>query len=586
MSDKLRTAADLDRAAKAGSATLYPDRLQIMIGASTCGLAMGAAKVEEAVLATVKKFKSDAIVKRTGCIGICGSEPLMDIKAKNGQRISFGNMTPQKARAVLTEYFTTGNINAEKALGKFSSEEHVLTGETHTYPGMKAADAITEWSDLAFFRRQKKVIMRNCGSIDPMSIEESMARGSYRGAIKALLSMKPEDVLAEMTASGLRGRGGAYFPTGQKWTFARKAKGDVKYIVCNADEGAPGSSMDRSVLEGDPHAIIEGMIIGSYAIGATQGYIYIRSEYPLAITTIEKAIKDAEEYGLLGNDIFGTGWSFNLSVRRGAGAYVCGEETGLIESIEGHSGEPRGRPPFPVNEGLWGKPTVVNNVKTWASVAPIMTRGAAWYAALGTRSTSGTTIFSLEGAVNNAGLVEVPFGVTLRDLIYETGGGIRNGKKLKAVQVGGPSIGCIPPSMLDLSIESVDVPGKSANMGTGGIIVMDEDACVVDMTKFLLGFFVDESCGRCTPCREGTKQMYQVLERICSGKGCTENIEKLEKLSKAMNAASVCGLGSTASGPVTNALAHFRSEIDAHINGGTCPAGVCEMEKGHCGKQR
>jgi NADH-quinone oxidoreductase subunit F len=600
MSDKIFTAADLDRMAKAGAATLYPGRLQIMIGSSTCGLAMGAARVEEAVIAAVKKFKSDAIVKRTGCIGFCGREPLMDLVVPNGPRISFGNMTPEKTREILSSYFAKGDISADRALGRFSSEEHVLTGEVHGYPQLGAADAISEWSGLDFFRLQKKVIMRNCGSIDPMFIEESIARGSYRGAMKALLSMKPEDVLAEMTASGLRGRGGAYFPTGQKWTFARKAKGDVKYIVCNADEGAPGSSMDRTVLEGDPHAIIEGMIIGSYAIGANQGYIYIRSEYPLAITTIEKAIKDAEKHGLLGSDIFGTGWSFNLSVRRGAGAYVCGEETGLIESIEGHSGEPRGRPPFPVNEGLWGKPTVVNNVKTWASVAPIMTRGAAWYSAMGTKSTAGTTIFSLEGSVNNAGLVEVPFGATLRQLIYETGGGLRDGKKLKAVQVGGPSIGCIPPSMLDLSIECVDVPGKSANTGTGGIIVMDEDSCVVDMTRFLIGFFVDESCGRCTPCREGTKQMYQVLERICSGQGSAENIEKLEKLSRAMNAASVCGLGSTASGPVTNALQHFRSELDAHISGGKCPAGVCEMTrtpplrgtfgqagiKGYCGKQR
>jgi NADH:ubiquinone oxidoreductase subunit F (NADH-binding)/(2Fe-2S) ferredoxin len=580
MSDKLLTTSDLDRLAQTGAGSLYPKRLQILIGASTCGLAMGAARVEEAVLATVKKFKFDAVVKRTGCIGFCSCEPLMDLVLPNGPRISFGNMTPEKTRAILSGYFTNKDISAEKALGKFSSEEHVLTGEVHSYHGLMAAEAIPEWSNLDFFRRQKKVIMRNCGSIDPMSIEESMARGSYRGAMKALLSMKPEDVLAEMTASGLRGRGGAYFPTGQKWTFARKAKGDVKYIVCNADEGAPGSSMDRSVLEGDPHAIIEGMIIGSYAIGAQQGYIYIRSEYPLAITIIEKAIQDAEKHGLLGNDIFGTGWSFNLSVRRGAGAYVCGEETGLIESIEGHSGEPRGRPPFPVNEGLWGKPTVVNNVKTWASVAPIMTRGAAWYAALGTKSTAGTTIFSLEGAVVNAGLVEVPFGVTLRDLIYEIGGGLRNGKNLKAVQVGGPSIGCIPPSMLDLSIECVDVPGKSANMGTGGIIVMDEDSCVVDMTRFLLGFFVDESCGRCSPCREGTKQMLRVLERICSGKGSAENIEKLERLSRAMNAGSVCGLGSTASGPVTNALLHFRSDIDAHISEGRCPAGICEMKNG------
>jgi NADH:ubiquinone oxidoreductase subunit F (NADH-binding) len=421
--------------------------------------------------------------------------------------------------------------------------------------------------------------MRNCGSIDPMSIEESIARGAYRGAQKALSSMKPASVLDEITASGLRGRGGAYFPTGQKWRFAHNAKGDVKYVVCNADEGAPGSSMDRSVLEGDPHAIIEGMIIGSYAIGANVGYVYVRSEYPLAITTLEHAIAEAEKLGILGDDIFGSGWNFRLSVRRGAGAYVCGEETGLIESIEGHSGEPRGRPPFPVTAGLWGKPTVVNNVKTWASVAPIITRGSQWYASIGSKTTTGTTIFSLEGSVKNPGLVEVPFGITLRDMIYGMGGGIRGDKACKAVQVGGPSIGCVPPSMLDLAIDSQDVPGKSANMGTGGIIVMDSDSCVVDMTRFLLGFFVDESCGRCTPCREGTKQMYAMFNKICEGKANTETIEQLERLSQAMNAASVCGLGTTASGPVTNALRHFRDDIDMHIAGRKCPAGVCEMKK-------
>ena len=540
---------------------------------------MGAAKVEEAAIATVKKFKADAAVKRTGCIGFCSREPLLDLVLPNGPRISFGSMTPQKTRALLSAFLTKGDFGGVIPLGRFSGEEHVLTGEVHRYGSSPAAEGIPEWSSLDFFRLQKKIIMRNCGSIDPMSIEESVARGSYRGALKALLSMKPEQVLDEMSASGLRGRGGAYFPTGQKWRFARNAKGDVKYVVCNADEGAPGSSMDRTVLEGDPHAIIEGMIVGSYAIGAQQGFVYVRSEYPLAITILEHAIAEAEKHGLLGDNIFGSGWSFSLSVRRGAGAYVCGEETGLIESIEGHAGEPRGRPPFPVTHGLWGKPTVVNNVKTWASVAPILTRGSAWYASMGTKNTTGTTVFSLEGSVNNAGLVEVPFGITLRDMIYKMGGGVRGGKECKAVQVGGPSIGCIPPSMLDLAIDSVDVPGKSANMGTGGIIVMDSDSCVVDMTRFLLGFFVDESCGRCTPCREGTKQMYGVLETICEGKGGADSVDKLERLSRAMNAASVCGLGTTASGPVTNAILHFRDEIDAHIAGRRCPAGVCAMGK-------
>lgn len=579
MSTTVKSAADLDRLAQTGSGTLYPKGLKILVGSATCGLAMGAAKVEEAAIATVKKFKADAAVKRTGCIGFCSQEPLLDLVLPNGPRISFGSMTPQKTRALLSAFLTKGDFGGVIPLGRFSGEEHVVTGEVHAYGSSPVAEGVPEWSNLDFFRLQKKVIMRNCGSIDPMSIEESVARGAYRGALMALLSMKPEQVLDEISAAGLRGRGGAYFPTGQKWRFARNAKGDVKYVVCNADEGAPGSSMDRTVLEGDPHAIIEGMIVGSYAIGAQQGFVYVRSEYPLAIAILEHAIAEAEKHGLLGDNIFGSGWSFSLSVRRGAGAYVCGEETGLIESIEGHAGEPRGRPPFPVTHGLWGKPTVVNNVKTWASVAPILTRGSAWYASMGTKNTTGTTVFSLEGSVNNAGLVEVPFGITLRDMIYKMGDGVRGGKECKAVQVGGPSIGCIPPSMLDLAIDSVDVPGKSANMGTGGIIVMDSDSCVVDMTRFLLGFFVDESCGRCTPCREGTKQMYGVLETICEGKGGADSVDKLERLSRAMNAASVCGLGTTASGPVTNAILHFRDEIDAHIAGRRCPAGVCAMGK-------
>jgi NADH:ubiquinone oxidoreductase subunit F (NADH-binding)/(2Fe-2S) ferredoxin len=577
MSRKIMNADDLSRAAAAGNATLYPDRVKILIGSASCGLAMGARKIEEAAAATLRELRADATVTRTGCIGFCAREPLLDIITPDGPRVSYGNMTPEKTRSVLSAYFKNRDLKPDMALGRFSSEEHVSTGEIHSYPSGESIDEVPEWSALDFNRRQKKVIMRNCGSIDPMSIEESIARGNYRGALQALAAMKPEAVIEAVTASGLRGRGGAYFPTGQKWNFARTAKGDVKYVVCNADEGAPGSYMDRSVLEGDPHAIIEGMIIGSYAIGAQQGYVYIRSEYPLAISILEHAIAEAEKAGLLGDDIFGSGWSFSLSVRRGAGAYVCGEETGLIESIEGRAGEPRGRPPFPVTEGLWGKPTVVNNVKTWASIAPILTRGAEWYAAMGTKNTTGTTIFSLEGSVKNPGLAEVPFGITLRDMIYEIGGGVRDGKPCKAVQIGGPSIGCIPPSMLDLAIDSVDVPGTSANMGTGGIIVMDSDSCVVDMTRFLMGFFVDESCGRCTPCREGTKQMYHLLNEICAGSGKAEHIEKLEQLSRAMNAASVCGLGSTASGPVVNALRYFRDEINAHVSGRKCPAGVCEM---------
>jgi NADH:ubiquinone oxidoreductase subunit F (NADH-binding)/(2Fe-2S) ferredoxin len=577
MSRKIMNSTDLSQVATVGAAALYPKRAKVIIGSATCGNAMGAGKIEETARKVIKDLAADASVTRTGCIGFCAKEPLLDIMIPNGPRVSFGNMTPEKTRKVLTAFFTKGTIDPMDALGRFSQEEHVLTGDVHSYGQSALVDGIPEWSSLDFFLRQKKVILRNCGSIDPMSIEESMARGTYIGALTALTSMKPEAVLETVIASGLRGRGGAYFPTGQKWSFARKAAGDVKYIICNADEGSPGSSMDRSVLEGDPHAIIEGMIIGAYAIGAREGYVYIRSEYPLAITLVEHAIAEAEKYGLLGDDIFGSGLSLKLGVRRGAGAYVCGEETGLIESIEGRSGEPRGRPPFPVTEGLWGKPTVVNNVKTWASVAPIFTRGAQWYASMGTKTTTGTTVFSLEGSVNNPGLVEVPFGITLRDMIYDIGGGIRDGKACKAVQTGGPSVGCIPPSMLDLAIDSVDMPGKSANMGTGGIIVMDDDSCVVDMTRFLLGFLVDESCGRCAPCREGTKQMYGLLNGICEGRGAPDSIERLERLGSAMNASAVCGLGNTAFGSVANAIKYFKHDLEQHINEKKCPTGVCEM---------
>ncbi len=385
-------------------------------------------------------------------------------------------MTPEKTRGLLAAYASRGDLQPELALGCFRSEEHVSTGEVHKHlAGPEQLRGLPEWSSLDFYRRQKKVILRNCGSIDPMNMNETVACGTYRGAVRAMCQMSPDEVIDEVLQSGLRGRGGAAFPTAQKWRLARQAVADVKYVVCNADEGEPGAYMDRTVLEGDPHAVLEGMFIGAYAVGAREGFIYVRSEYPLAIEILQHAIDQAEQRGLLGDDIFGSGWSFHVTVRRGAGAYICGEETALIESLEGHSGEPRTRPPYPVTSGLWGKPTVVNNVKTWASVAPILTRGAAWYAGMGTRRTPGTTIFSLEGAVKNAGLVEVPFGISLRELIYEIGGGIQGDRPLKALQAGGAARGCIPPSMLDLRIDTEDRDGETIMIGTGGIIALDPE---------------------------------------------------------------------------------------------------------------
>jgi NADH:ubiquinone oxidoreductase subunit F (NADH-binding)/(2Fe-2S) ferredoxin len=574
----IRTADDLKGAEAVGLATLYPEKLKILVGSASCGLAVGARGIEAAALDAVRELGLDAVVTRTGCIGFCSQEPLLDLVVPNGPRISYGNMTPEKTKSLLAAYAKNGDLRPDLALARFVDEEHIVTGEAHTYPPpATAVAALPEWSALPFYRHQKKVILRNCGAIDPRSIDEAMARGTYRGVVRAFTGMSPDEVIDEVTNSGLRGRGGAAFPTGQKWRFARKAEGETKYVVCNADEGEPGAYMDRTVLEGDPHAILEGMLIGAYAIGAREGFIYVRSEYPLAIETLQAAIRDAEARGLLGDDILGSGWSFRVQIRVGAGAYICGEETALLESIEGNAGEPRSRPPYPVIAGLWGKPTVVNNVKTWASVAPIVTRGSEWYAAMGTKRTAGTTVFSLEGAVRNAGLVEVPFGITLREMIYGIGGGIIGDRPLKALQAGGAARGCIPPAMLDLTIDTADVAGETVMIGTGGIIVLDDRACMADMARYLVGFFLDESCGKCVPCREGLRQLSRIMDRICEGSGSAADLLLLERLAGTMKSAAVCGLGGMAPSAVMATLQHFRGEFETHIRKKRCPAGVCRI---------
>ena len=576
MIEPIRSIADLKGVQAEGLATLYPNRLKIAVGSASCGLAVGAGAVEAAALAAVKEFGLDATVTRTGCIGFCSREPLLDLYLPNGPRVSYGNMTPEMTRDLLAGYAKDKELRPDLALGRFESEEHLLTGEAHSYPAPGPALAeVPEWSSLDFFRNQKKVILRNCGSIDPLSLAEVIARGAYRGALSAFTEMTPVQVIEEVMRSGLRGRGGAAFPTGQKWQFARSAAGAEKYLVCNADEGEPGSYMDRTVLEGDPHAVLEGMLIGAYAIGAREGFIYIRSEYPLAIATLQGAIDQAEKAGLLGEDVRGSGWSLRIRIRVGAGAYICGEETALIESIEGHAGEPRSRPPYPVSAGLWGKPTVVNNVKTWASIAPILTLGADWYAGMGTRRTPGTTVFSLEGAVRNAGLVEVPFGFSLRDMVYQIGGGIIGHRPLKALQAGGAARGCLPPSVLDLAIDTEDRAGETVLMGTGGIIVLDDGACTVDMARHLVGFFLEESCGKCVPCREGLRQLSGIMDRICAGSGCEVDLALLERLARTMKSAAVCGLGGMAPSAVLATLQHFRCEFEEHVHGKSCSAGVC-----------
>jgi len=421
-----------------------------------------------------------------------------------------------------------------------------------------------------------KIVLRNCGQIDPTRIEDYLAREGYLGIAKVLSSMKPEEVIEEVVRSGLRGRGGAGFPTGTKWKFARNAKGDEKYVVCNADEGDPGAFMDRAVLEGDPHTVLEGMLIAAYAIGAQHGYIYVRAEYPIAVTHVKKAVADAQAVGLLGKNILGTGFDFDVKIKEGAGAFVCGEETALIASIEGRRGMPRTRPPFPAVAGLWGKPTNINNVETFANIPPIIHKSAGWYASLGTEKSKGTKIFALAGKINNTGLVEVPMGITLEKIIFDVGGGIPGGKKFKAAQTGGPSGGCIPASLLNLPIDYDSLTAAGAIMGSGGLIIMDENTCMVDLAKFFLSFTQSESCGRCVPCRLGTKRMLEILQRITEGKGEAADLEMLRELAPMIKDASLCGLGQTAPNPVLTTLNYFLDEYRAHIEEQRCPAGVCK----------
>jgi NADH:ubiquinone oxidoreductase subunit F (NADH-binding)/(2Fe-2S) ferredoxin/Pyruvate/2-oxoacid:ferredoxin oxidoreductase delta subunit len=457
-------------------------------------------------------------------------------------------------------------------------EEHLYKGrlvERLLYTVPSDMTKVPHYKDIPFYSKQYRVVLRNCGYINPEHIEEYIARDGYQALAKALLEMTPEKTLEEVKKSGLRGRGGAGFPTGLKWEFARKAVGDKKYIICNADEGDPGAFMDRSVLEGDPHTLIEGMLIGAYAIGADEGYIYCRAEYPLAIKRLKNAIAQAEEFGLIGDNIMGTDFSFHLHIKEGAGAFVCGEETALMASIEGKRGMPTPRPPFPAQAGLWGKPTNINNVETWANVPQIILNGSDWFSAIGTEKSKGTKVFALTGKVKNTGLIEVPMGITIREVVFELGGGILDDKGFKAVQIGGPSGGCLTKEHLDLPVDYESLTAAGAIMGSGGLVVMDEDTCMVDVAKFFLEFTQRESCGKCVPCREGTKQMLLLLEKITKGEGTMEDLETLEELAHMVQRMSLCGLGQTAPNPVLTTLRYFRDEYEAHIGDKKCPAKVC-----------
>ncbi|HBT38914.1 MAG: NADH dehydrogenase (Quinone) [Thermotoga sp. 50_1627] len=530
----------------------------ILICAGGACISSGETSVKEALQREIKKYGLDEVVRivETGCMGACSLGPIMVIYPEG---VFYQKLTPQAAVKIVQEHLLKGRIVQE-----------------HLYK-MPTGEVIPEAMDkLPFFAKQVKIATRNVGYIDPGNIEEYIARDGYFALTKALREMTPDQVVEEIKRSGLRGRGGAGFPTGLKWELTRKAKGDRKYVVCNADEGDPGAFMDRSVLEGDPHTVLEAMAIAGYAIGAQQGYIYVRAEYPLAIERLETAIAQAKEYGFLGQNILDSDFSFDIEIRIGAGAFVCGEETALIASIEGKRGQPRVKPPYPAQSGVWGCPTVINNVETFACVPPIIIKGAEWFRSIGTPNSPGTKVFALAGKITNTGLVEVPMGITLRELLYEIGGGSSTGKKIKAVQTGGPSGGCIPAEYFETPVDYESLQKLGAIMGSGGMIVMDEDDCMVDVAKFFLEFTVDESCGKCTPCREGTRQMLKILDKITSGEGTEEDLEELERLGNIIKDTSLCGLGQTAPNPVLSTLRYYRHEYEAHVKEKRCPALRCK----------
>ena len=526
--------------------------LEIKVGLASCGLAAGAKDIYQSIEAYISDQKYDIKLTKTACMGMCFAEPIIEVTSEKIGSITFGRVEQEDVPKIIDSCIS-GKPDLEKAI--ISTQEECEENKT--------------------YQAQTRIVLRNCGVIDPESLGDYMTNDGYKALEKALTNMTREEIIQEMLDSGLRGRGGAGFPTGLKWKFAYNEKSDKKYIVCNADEGDPGAFMDRSVLEGDPHSILEGMAIAAYAIGADEGYIYCRAEYPLAIKRLELAIQSAEKKNLLGKSIFGSDFSFRLHIKEGAGAFVCGEETALMASIEGKRGMPSIRPPFPAQSGLWGYPTNINNVETYANVAWIILNGAQKYAQYGTEKSKGTKVFALAGKIRNSGLIEVPMGMPLKDVIYKVGGGMKTEKPFKAVQMGGPSGGCIPAELLDTIVDYDSINQTGAIMGSGGMVVMDTSTCMVDVAKFFLNFTQNESCGKCTFCRVGTKRMLEILERITEGHGKMEDLDTLEELADKIKKTSLCGLGQTAPNPVLTTLRYFRDEYIAHIVDKKCPAGVC-----------
>ena len=553
-------------------------KIRITVHMGTCGIASGAQKIMDALTKEIEKGKQKNIaIITSGCMGLCSREPLITVEIFGQEPIIYQYMDEEKILEVFKKHILGGKVLAAYALAR-GKEEQIKERIKYkgNLPNENVLDkAIPGIEEIPFFSNQEIRVLKNRGIIDPEKIEDYISRDGYMGMTKALKEMSPEEIIQEVVDSGLKGRGGAGFPTGIKWRFAAQAESKVKYVLCNADEGDPGAYMDRSILEGDPHAVIEGMIITAKAISAHQGYIYCRAEYPLAIKMLNKAISQAKKLGLLGKNILGTGFDFDLKIYQGAGAFVCGEETALMRSIEGKRGMPRPRPPFPAKAGLWEKPTVLNNVETLANISQIILRGSAWFSNIGTEFSKGTKVFALTGDINNIGLVEVPIGITLGSIIYDIGGGIPDDKKFKAAQLGGPSGGCIPAEHLNVLLDYHTIKQLGAIVGSGGLIIMNENNCAVDIARFFMDFCHEESCGKCTPCREGTKRMLEILINICEGKGKEGDIELLEEMGEVIKDASLCALGQTAPNPVLTTLRYFRDEYEAHIRYKRCPAGVC-----------
>jgi NADH:ubiquinone oxidoreductase subunit F (NADH-binding)/NAD-dependent dihydropyrimidine dehydrogenase PreA subunit/(2Fe-2S) ferredoxin len=574
---KIQTKADLEKMREKGLKSLYPGTTKVSVGMATCGLSTGAGKVYEALQKELEKGKLKIRLSQTGCIGFCQREPVVDILEPGKPRIFYQGVTPERS-AELIHQWLENKVVEDLLFCKMEREDWIVDGKGKDYSILQTPggiDGTPHYHQVPFYSKQLKIALRNCGFINPDSLEEYVARGGYFSLYKALFEMKPEEIIQEVKRSGLRGRGGAGFPTGSKWESCRKAKDDRKIILCNADEGDPGAYMDRSVLEGDPHSVIEGMIIGAFAIGAHEGFIYVRDEYPLAIQKLDVALREAEEVGVLGENILGSGFSLKINLFRGGGAFVCGESTALMASIEGKVGEPRAKHIHTTESGLWDKPSNLNNVETWNNVPVIISRGADWYSKIGTEGSKGTKVFSVVGKVNNTGLVEVPMGISLREIVYDIGGGIPEGKKFKAVQTGGPSGGCIPESLIDLPVDFDRLTEAGSMMGSGGMIVMDESTCMVDLAKYFMNFLKDESCGKCTSCREGTKRMHEILTEITQGRGTIDHIALLEELGWVTAEASLCQLGGTAPNPVLSTIRYFREEYEEHILRKRCPAKVC-----------